>query len=44
MLEEIKIAPSVLSADFSRLGEEVADIATADYVHYDVWTGTLCPT
>lgn len=43
MLEEIRIAPSVLSADFARLGEELADIATADYVHYDVMDGHFVP-
>ena len=34
----IRIAPSILSADFSRLGEEVAaiDAAGADYIHVDV--------
>ena len=43
MLEEIKIAPSVLSANFARLGEELTDIATADYVHYDVMDGHFVP-
>ncbi|MEJ2199177.1 MAG: ribulose-phosphate 3-epimerase, partial [Desulfuromonadales bacterium] len=34
----IKIAPSILSADFSRLAEEVqaVDRAGADYIHIDV--------
>jgi ribulose-phosphate 3-epimerase len=32
----IKIAPSILSADFGRLAEEVKAISTADYVHVDV--------
>ncbi|MBM6774151.1 ribulose-phosphate 3-epimerase [Olsenella profusa] len=43
MLEEIRIAPSVLSADFARLGEELADVSTADYVHYDVMDGHFVP-
>jgi ribulose-phosphate 3-epimerase len=33
-----KLAPSILSADFSRLGEEVVAVtaAGADYIHVDV--------
>ncbi|HIY50806.1 MAG TPA: ribulose-phosphate 3-epimerase [Candidatus Olsenella avicola] len=43
MLNEIKIAPSVLSADFTRLGQEVADVSTADMIHYDVMDGHFVP-
>ena len=40
---DILIAPSLLSADFTRLGEDLSSIRTADYVHYDVMDGHFVP-
>jgi len=39
----VKIAPSVLAADFIKLGEDIESISTSDYLHFDVMDGLFVP-
>ena len=39
----IKIAPSILSADFANLERDIRKIDTADYVHVDIMDGEFVP-
>ena len=45
MSSNIKIAPSILSADFSKLGQEIEDLdkSNCEYIHIDVMDGHFVP-
>ena len=40
----VKVAPSLLSANFAYLKEEINAIKAADWIHYDVWMDILFQT
>lgn len=43
MSKLIKIAPSILSADFTKLGQDIKSVESADYLHFDVMDGMFVP-
>ena len=42
-MAELVIAPSILSADFAHLADELASVSSAEWVHVDVMDGHFVP-
>ena len=42
-VDPMKVSPSILSADFTRLGDEILSVSSAEYLHFDVMDGDFVP-